>query len=154
MFSHIEITHLYEMLRSFSTGTAGTSGQPQDGHRTNGGQPRQSGTGAADGNKCKGKGTSGHQRAPAGTRRAGTRRAPDQRRPATTIGHPGSSGQRQRQRHCRNCCSHEGSVTLPRRLAQQHRYFCLCVSADSCLFRFGNILIVCLWIWQLRAVPT
>ena len=93
--------------------------------------PRQSGTGAAAGNKCKGKGTSGHQRAPAGTRQAGTRRALDQRRPATTIGHPGSSGQRQRQRHCRNCCSHEGSITLPRRLAQQHRYFCLRVSADS-----------------------
>ena len=73
--------------------TAGTSGRPQDGHRINGGQPRQSGTGTAAGNNCKGKGTGGHQRSPAGTRQAGTRRAPDQRRPATTIGHPGSSGQ-------------------------------------------------------------
>ena len=30
-------------------GTAGTSGQPQDGHQANGGQPQQSGTRAAAG---------------------------------------------------------------------------------------------------------
>ena len=74
--------------RAKAKAPAGTSGQAQDGHRINGGQPRQSGTGAAAGNKGKGKGTSGHQRAPAGT----SGQAPDGHR--INGGQPQQSGTR------------------------------------------------------------
>ena len=41
--------------RAKAKAPAGTSGQAQDGHRISGDQPRQSGTGAAAGNKGKGR---------------------------------------------------------------------------------------------------